>query len=275
MHPALTHTAATRKERVELLCSASLTNKFFFLSQVFIHDFRNGLITSNEQPFNPSCGNACCAANAIQKSSSWTRDAPKRPLPLASICNWRPKRIRLCCAITREIIEQGLIDSEFIAQHTSGFERLCQHVQQFTAESVSRKSGLSAASIRGAAKAIVEAKACSLWWTMGVNQSYEGVRTAQAIINIALLTGNIGRPGTGANSITGQCNAMGSRLWSNTTNLIGHHKFEDPQDRARVSGVLNIPVESIPQQGSWSYERILREIDTGAIKGLWFILGYC
>lgn len=174
-------------------------------------------------------------------------------------------------AITREIIEQGLIDSEFIAQHTNGFERLSQHVQQFTAESVSRKCGLSAASIRSAAKSIGEAQACSLWWTMGVNQSYEGVRTAQAIINIALITGNIGRPGTGANSITGQCNAMGSRLWSNTTNLLGHRTFEDAMDRASVAEVLDIPVESIPTQGSWSYERILREIDTGAIKGLWII----
>src|SRR5208337_1339310 len=56
---------------------------------------------------------------------------------------------------------------------------------------------------------------------MGVNQSHQGVRTAQAIINLALMTGNIGRPGTGPNSITGQCNAMGSRLFSNTTNLLG------------------------------------------------------
>lgn len=54
MNPALTHTAATSMERVDLLSSASLTNRFFFLSQVFIHDFRHGLRTSNEQPFN-SC----------------------------------------------------------------------------------------------------------------------------------------------------------------------------------------------------------------------------
>ncbi|MFZ0711216.1 MAG: hypothetical protein WAM53_14350 [Terrimicrobiaceae bacterium] len=55
---------------------------------------------------------------------------------------------------------------------------------------------------------------------MGVNQDHESTRTAQAIINLALLTGNIGRPGTGANSITGQCNAMGSRLFANITSLI-------------------------------------------------------
>ena len=55
----------------------------------------------------------------------------------------------------------------------------------------------------------------------GVNQGYEAVRTAQAIINLALMTGNIGKPGTGANSITGQCNAMGSRSFSNTSVFFG------------------------------------------------------
>ena len=70
---------------------------------------------------------------------------------------------------------------------------------------------------------------------MGVNQSYEGVRTAQAIINLALMTGNIGRPGTGANSITGQCNAMGSRLFSNTTNLLGGHDFHERRASRRRS----------------------------------------
>ena len=106
---------------------------------------------------------------------------------------------------------------------------------------------------------------------MGVNQSYQGTRTAQAIINIALITGNIGRPGTGANSITGQCNAMGSRLWSNTTNLFGHHKFESAEDRQRVASVLGIDVDRIPSQGSWSYDRIIEGVRNGEIKGLWVI----
>ena len=63
------------------------------------------------------------------------------------------------------------------------------------------------------AQTIADGKRVSFWWTMGVNQGHESTRTAQAIINLALMTGNIGRPGTGANSITGQCNAMGSRLF--------------------------------------------------------------
>ncbi len=106
---------------------------------------------------------------------------------------------------------------------------------------VAYETGLEARQIEHLAELIHRKKRVSFWWTMGVNQSHEGVRTAQAIINLALLTGNIGRPGTGANSITGQCNAMGSRLFSNTTNLLGGHDFANPEHRAKVADVLDIP----------------------------------
>jgi anaerobic selenocysteine-containing dehydrogenase len=111
----------------------------------------------------------------------------------------------------------------------------------------------------------------SFWWTMGVNQSHQAVRTAQAIINLALMTGNIGRPGTGANSITGQCNAMGSRLFSNTTNLLGGHDFKNPEHRAKVARVLDIPVERIPDQPSFAYDQILEAVERGEIRALWIV----
>src|SRR5213079_3539736 len=108
--------------------------------------------------------------------------------------------------------------------------------------------GLSVTDLDRFAATIHAGRRVSFWWTMGVNQSHEGTRTAQAIINLALLTGNIGRPGTGANSITGQCNAMGSRLFSNTTNLLGGHEFTNAEHRAKVASVLGIDVEKIPRQ---------------------------
>ena len=106
---------------------------------------------------------------------------------------------------------------------------------------------------------------------MGVNQSHEGVRTAQSLINLALLTGNIGRPGTGANSITGQCNAMGSRLFSNTTNLLGGHDFLNPDHRRKVAAILGIDAARIPDRNSWAYPEIVEGIRDGKIKGLWVI----
>ena len=127
------------------------------------------------------------------------------------------------------------------------------------------------AQIERFARTIAEGKRVSFWWTMGVNQSHEGTRIAQALINLALMTGNLGRPGTGANSITGQCNAMGSRLFSNTTNLLGGHAFDNPEHRDKVAGVLGIDPQRIPDQGSLAYDQILDGIDSGAIRGLWFV----
>jgi hypothetical protein len=97
-----------------------------------------------------------------------------------------------------------------------------------------KKNGLSAQQIEILARQVSEpGKRVSWWWTMGVNQSHEGVRTAQAIINLYLITGNFGKPGTGASSITGLCNAMGSHIFSNTTSLVGGHDFQDPAHRKK------------------------------------------
>lgn len=184
----------------------------------------------------------------------------------------RPKTdLVMLYGITQQLIANDWIDHAFVEAHTSGYEELVHHVAQYTPETVAELTGVEASAIRHAAKTIGTRKQVSLWWTMGVNQSYEGTRTAQAVINIALITGNIGRPGTGANSITGQCNAMGSRLWSNTTNLIGHHQFESLEDRQKVAEVLGIDVTKIPERGSWSYDGILEGIRRGEIRGLWVI----
>jgi len=169
------------------------------------------------------------------------------------------------------LVEEGWIDQEFIAAHTNGFDEFREFVKQFTSDRVEAESGITKEQLHYVARTIHKGKRVSFWWTMGVNQSYQGVRTAQSLINLALMTGNIGRPGTGANSITGQCNAMGSRLFSNTTNLLGGHDFENAEHRAKVAGVLGIDSERIPQKNSWSYDKIIEGILAGKIKGLWVI----
>ncbi|MEM6691584.1 MAG: nitrate reductase [Planctomycetota bacterium] len=179
--------------------------------------------------------------------------------------------LSLLYAITAEVIRLDLVDRDYVEAHCNGYAELVEHVSHFDRDSIAKEAGIDPEQITRVAEKIGRRKAVSFWWTMGVNQSYEGTRTAQALINLALITGNIGKPGTGANSITGQCNAMGSRLWSNTTNLLGHHKFESAEDRQRVAGKLGIDVGKIPDQGSWSYDRIIEGIRTGEIKGLWVV----
>ena len=184
----------------------------------------------------------------------------------------KPKSdLSLFYGLAHILIEHDWIDRDFIDAHTNGFDEFAAHVREFTPERVAADTGIDEERLHRMACLIHEGKRVSFWWTMGVNQSYEGVRTAQSIINLALMTGNIGRPGTGANSITGQCNAMGSRLFSNTTNLLGGHDFLNADHRTKVAGVLNIPIERIPNQNSWAYPEIMEGILGGKIRGLWVI----
>lgn len=184
----------------------------------------------------------------------------------------KPKSdLTLLYSLARLMIELGAVKDEFIRDHTNGFEEFAAFVEIYTPEYASHITGLEVHEILALAKSIATGQRVSFWWTMGVNQSHEGTRTAQAIINLALMTGNIGRPGTGANSITGQCNAMGSRLFSNTTNLLGGHDFTNPAHREKISRILHLPSESIPSQNSWAYDEIIEGIRNDKIKGLWVI----
>jgi len=169
------------------------------------------------------------------------------------------------------LLDRGAVDRGFICEHTEGFEAFARHVKGFTAERVIAETGLSAQQLEGFVATIARGKRVSFWWTMGVNQGHEAVRTAQAIINLALMTGNIGRPGTGANSITGQCNAMGSRLFSNTTGLVGGHDFSDVGHREKIAEALGIDISRIPDKNCLAYDQIITGIGEGRIKGLWVI----
>jgi assimilatory nitrate reductase catalytic subunit len=184
----------------------------------------------------------------------------------------RPKSdLVLFYGIANLLTQRDWIDHTFIDAHTTGFAEFAAHVAPYTLERVVEATGLSAEAIERFAEQIHSGKRVSLWWTMGVNQSHEGVKLAQALINIALMTGNIGRPGTGANSITGQCNAMGSRLFANTTNLLGGHDFTREEHRSKVAGVLGIDAARIPAKPSLAYDQILEGILRGKIRGLWVV----
>jgi assimilatory nitrate reductase catalytic subunit len=184
----------------------------------------------------------------------------------------RPKTdLTFLYGLANLLIRNDWIDPTFIKTHTAGFDQFADFARKFDLDRVAGETGLDPEDIRDAAARIHAGRRVSFWWTMGVNQSHQGVRTAQGIINLALLTGSIGRPGTGANSITGQCNAMGSRLFSNTTNLLGGHDFSCPDHRARVARVLEIPQDRIPTSPGWAYDQILDGVQAGKIRALWVI----
>ncbi len=179
--------------------------------------------------------------------------------------------LTLLYGVANLLVQNGWVDRDFIERSTTGYAEFASFVRPFTPDKVAAATGLTVGQLYRFAETIHQGKAVSFWWTMGVNQSHEATRMAQAIINLALMTGNIGRPGTGANSITGQCNAMGSRLYANITSLVGGRDFLDAGHREQVARLLDIPVEKIPNRNSWAYDQIVQGVADGKIKGLWVI----
>ncbi len=169
------------------------------------------------------------------------------------------------------LIASGWIKRDYIDAHTNGFDEFAEFVRQFTTDRVSAETGLDSEEIWKLAQTIADGKRVSFWWTMGINQGHEATRSAQAIINLALMTGNMGRPGTGANSVTGQCNAMGSRVYGNITSLLGGHDANNEKHRQKIAGILGIDPSLIPTAPSLAYDQIVQGIRDDKIKGLWVI----
>lgn len=200
---------------------------------------------------------------------------PRRTETVTNCDIWidiKPKSdLTLLYTLANVLIEKEWIDNNYIENYTEDFEGFKEHVKKYTLDDVEEKTGISKLRVLELAEIIHNGKRVSLWWTMGVNQSYQAVRTAQAIINIALMTGNIGRLGTGANSITGQCNAMGSRLFSNTTGLYGGGEYDNEARRKAVAEALDIDSEMLPKKPTLPYNVIIDKINSGEIKALWII----
>ena len=177
----------------------------------------------------------------------------------------------LLYTLANVLIEKNWIDVDYIEKHSEGFEEFKAHVAKFTLENVEKETGISAERVLELAEIIHNGERVSFWWTMGVNQGYQAVRTAQSIINLAVMTGNIGRPGTGANSLSGQSNAMGSRAFSNTAGLYGGGDFDNPVRRKAVAEALGVDESVLATKPTIPYNQIIERAISGEIKGLWVV----
>ncbi|WP_297629655.1 molybdopterin oxidoreductase family protein [uncultured Clostridium sp.] len=200
---------------------------------------------------------------------------PRKSETVKGVDEWydiKPKSdLILLYTLANILIENDWIDKEYIEKHTEDFEGFKNHVKKYTLEDVEEKTGMTKERVVALAETIHNGKKVSIWWTMGVNQGYEAVRTAQAIINICVMTGNIGREGTGPNSLTGQCNAMGSRLYSNTTCLYAGRDYGNENDRKVVREILGVDDEDIPKAPTLPYPEIVKGALNGEIKALWIV----
>jgi anaerobic selenocysteine-containing dehydrogenase len=169
------------------------------------------------------------------------------------------------------VIEHNLIDRDYVEKHTTGFDALRESVRDCTPERTAELTGLTTEQILRTAWTYAHAKAGFIGWTMGVNHSTKGTETVNAINNLALLTGNIGRAGASPFSITGQCNAMGTREAGFASCMPGYRKFEDAADREELARLWSVPVERIPTKRGLAYPDIIEAALDKRIRALWII----
>ncbi len=179
--------------------------------------------------------------------------------------------IALVNGMAHILIRSGLIDRDYIERHTTGFDQLREHLDKYTPDRVAQVTGLSEEALYRTAMLYGRAKAPMIAWTMGVNHSTQGAETVNAINNLALLTGNIGKAGASPFSITGQCNAMGSRETSGTSSLPGYRKFENPDDRRELAELWRVDESELPAERGHAYPDIIEACVKGEIKALWII----
>ncbi|PYR88322.1 MAG: molybdopterin oxidoreductase [Acidobacteria bacterium] len=169
------------------------------------------------------------------------------------------------------VIDREWIDREYIEAHTTGFEALCESVREYAPDRVAEITGLDVDMLSRTAALYANARAAFIGWTMGVNHSSKGTETVHAINNLALITGNIGRAGAASFSITGQCNAMGTREAGGASGLPGYRKFESAKDREELAAIWNVPVDRIPSARGLAYPDIIDAVLDGRIRALWII----
>jgi len=179
--------------------------------------------------------------------------------------------LALANGIAHILIRHGLIDRDYIANHTAGFDELVRFLEAYPPERVAQITGLSEELLYKTAFLYGRSRAGFIGWTMGVNHSTLGTATVNALCNLALLTGNIGRAGAAPFSITGQCNAMGTREAGFTSGMPGYRKFDDAGDRRELADLWSIDETRLPAKRGLAYPDIVEAALAKKIRGLWII----
>ncbi|MDX2244710.1 MAG: nitrate reductase [Leptolyngbyaceae cyanobacterium bins.302] len=170
------------------------------------------------------------------------------------------------------LLQWDLIHPAFIQQHTSGFTEFVEVVQHYPPEIVAQRCGISVADLETAARWWGESHCVLSLWSMGINQSSEGNAKVRSLINLHLLTGQIGKPGAGPFSLTGQPNAMGGREVGGLCNLLpGYRHVMFPEHRAEVEQFWQLPPGSISSQWGRTAWEMITGLETDEVGLLWVV----
>jgi formate dehydrogenase major subunit len=173
-------------------------------------------------------------------------------------------------AIMHSVIAQGLEDRAFIARRTEGYEALRTHLAGFSPEHMQAVCGIPAHTLHEVARVFATARGSMIFWGMGVSQHVHGTDNARCLINLALITGQIGRPGTGLHPLRGQNNVQGA----SDVGLIpmvfpDYQRVDDPPQRARFERLWGRTLD--PQPGLTVVE-IMHAVHAGQVRGM-YIMG--
>ncbi|MDI5898947.1 nitrate reductase [Flavobacterium yafengii] len=173
-------------------------------------------------------------------------------------------------ALAKRLIEQGYADTDFIKNHTENFKLYKDLVLASSLEKASKLCGIPVNDIKLAADIIGKAKGFLSLWAMGLNQSAIGVDKNTALLNLSLLTGQVGKPGSGPFSLTGQPNAMGGREVGGMANLLAVHKeLNNPVHRKEVADFWG--VDEISEKPGLTATEMFDALESGKMKAIWVI----
>jgi len=177
--------------------------------------------------------------------------------------------IALAHAIGREILAAGLENRDFIEHATTGIDAYRAAVEEWTLERAERETGVPAAVIREIAHTYARAGRAMICWTLGITEHHNGVDNVVALINLSLLTGHVGRWGSGLNPLRGQNNVQGGGdMGALPDRLPGFQHVENDELRGRVEAVWGRP---IPPRRGWHLSQMFDAMEHGELRSLYVI----
>lgn len=178
--------------------------------------------------------------------------------------------VMLLNGIAHLLLKWGKVDQTYIESCTEGFAEFVKVVADYPPDFVARECGISTQHLAAAARLWAKSKRVLSLWSMGINQSIEGTAAVCAIINLHLMTGNMGRPGTGPFSLTGQPNAMGGREAGGLAHILpGYRLVKNPEHRREVERVWKLPEQSISAMPGRSAWEMIVGLEQGEVEVFW------
>jgi formate dehydrogenase major subunit len=177
--------------------------------------------------------------------------------------------IALAHTIAREIVAAGLHHEKFIANSTSGFDEFRAAIEEWTLDKGERETGVPAAVIREIAHTYARAPRAMICWTLGITEHHNAVDNVVALINLALLTGHVGRYGSGLNPLRGQNNVQGGGdMGALPDRLPGFQHVENAPLRARFDAAWNC---TVPPEKGWHLSQMFDAMERGELGALYII----